>query len=77
MNDPVTEVDASDQEVATTVSFPGSPTIRVNGQDIEPDFVDSGDYTPRCRLYATPSGLRGVPEGAWIEVALERARTAD
>jgi hypothetical protein len=33
-------------------------------------YADSGDYTPRCRLYWTAAGLRGVPDPAWIEEAL-------
>jgi hypothetical protein len=63
-------VDASDPEVAAARRFPGSPTIRVDGIDIEPGFADPGDYTPRCRLYRTAAGLRGVPDPAWIEEAL-------
>ena len=64
------EIDATDPEVAATHRFPGSPTIRVDGVDIEPGFRDPGDYTPRCRLYWTAAGLRGVPDPAWIEEAL-------
>lgn len=68
---PVEEIDASDPEMADRVRFPGSPTIRVDGRDVDPRFSDPGDYTPRCRLYVTASGLRGVPERAWIEAALK------
>jgi hypothetical protein len=63
-------VDASDLDVAAAHRFPGSPTIRVDGIDIEPGFADPGDYTPRCRLYWTAAGLRGIPDPAWIEEAL-------
>jgi len=66
----IQEVDASDPEVASAQRFPGSPTIRVDGVDIEPGFADPGDYTPRCRLYRTAAGLRGVPDPAWIDEAL-------
>ena len=66
----IEEVDASDPDVATALRFAGSPTIRVDGVDVEPGFVDPGDYTPRCRLYWTSAGLRGVPDMAWIEAAL-------
>ena len=67
---PIDDVDASDPEVAAAHRFPGSPTIRVDGRDIQPGFVDPGDYTPRCRVYWTDDGLRGMPERRWIEVAL-------
>ena len=66
----IDEVDASDPEIAAAHRFPGSPTIRVDGTDIEPGFTDPGDYTPRCRLYRTTAGLRGVPELSWIEESL-------
>ncbi len=66
----VEDVNVSDPSQADRLRFPGSPTIRVNGHDIEPDFHDPGDYTPRCRIYFTGSGMSGVPERAWIEEAL-------
>jgi hypothetical protein len=69
----VEEVNATSHEVAEKYRFPGSPTIRIDGADIEPGFVDPGDYTPRCRLYATPSGIGGLPERRWIEDAIDRA----
>ncbi|HJM88793.1 MAG TPA: hypothetical protein QF624_04085 [Dehalococcoidia bacterium] len=59
--------------IGPQVQFAGSPTIRVEGTDGEPDYVDSGDYTPRCRLYNTPHGLAGVPEREWVEAAVDRA----
>ena len=67
---PIREVDATDPVIAERVRFPGSPTIRVDGRDVDPTFVDPGDYTPRCRLYRTDAGLRGLPDRRWIEDAL-------
>ena len=67
---PIDDIDATDPAVAATMRFPGSPTIRVDGVDIEPGFTDPGDYTPRCRLYRASAGLRGVPDPAWIDDAL-------
>ena len=70
---PLVDVDASDPAVAAKLRFPGSPTIRIGGRDIDPGYVDPGDYTPRCRLYRTSEGLRGVPERRWVEDALRQA----
>jgi hypothetical protein len=67
------DIDATDPAVARELRFPGSPTIRVNGVDIEPGFTDPGDYTPRCRLYVTAAGLRGVPQRKWLEAAVRKA----
>jgi len=72
---PVESINASDPAVARANRFPGSPTIRVDGRDIDPDFRDAGDYTPRCRLFRTPEGLRGIPPREWIERALRRSRS--
>ena len=70
---PIEEVDATDPAVAERERFPGSPTIRVDGRDVDPTYVDPGDYTPRCRLYRTAAGLGSLPERAWIEAALRAA----
>lgn len=67
---PITEIDATDPALAAQLRFPGSPTIRIDGRDVEPGYADPGNHTPRCRLYRTASGLRGLPERSWIEVAL-------
>lgn len=67
---PIHDIDATDPVAADRARFPGSPTIRVDGRDVDPSYVDPGDYTPRCRLYRTESGLRGLPERRWIEDAL-------
>jgi hypothetical protein len=69
---PIVDIDATDPAVATALRFPGSPTVRIDGRDVDPSFVDPGDYTPRCRLYRTADGLRGVPERKWIEAAFGR-----
>jgi hypothetical protein len=67
---PIREVDATDLATASRVRFPGSPTIRINGRDVDPGYDDPGDYTPRCRLYRTANGPRGLPDRTWIEDAL-------
>lgn len=69
------DIDASDPDLAAATRFPGSPTIRVDGIDVEPEFEDPGDYTPRCRIYRTPSGFSDIPMREWIEEAIERALT--
>lgn len=72
---PIRDIDATNPETAVSVRFPGSPTIRVDGRDVDPRYMDPGDYTPRCRLYRTSAGLRGLPERSWIEDALRRPST--
>jgi hypothetical protein len=42
----------------------------VNGVDVDPACRDPGDYAPRCRVFHTPQGLRGIWDRGWIEAAL-------
>ncbi len=59
-----TEQDAEQQR------FLGSPTLRVNGHDVEPAANERTDYGIKCRIYRTPEGLTGLPAGRWILAAL-------
>ncbi len=49
--------------------FLGSPTVRVNGSDIEPGADDRTGFTLSCRMY----GSAGVPPRDWMVAALEGA----
>ena len=73
VRDPIRRIEVPDLESGRRVMFPGSPTIRINGTDVEPGWQPSDDFTPRCRLYATSEGLRGLPERRWIENAVKAA----
>jgi hypothetical protein len=64
------DLDASDPTVAALLLFPGSPTVRVNGVDVEPGFADPGDYAPRCRLYRVDGRLARTPDPRWIRNAV-------
>ncbi len=50
--------------------FLGSPTLRVNGQDVEPGAELRRDFAHSCRLYQTSAGPRPLPDAAWIHKAL-------
>jgi hypothetical protein len=53
--------------------FLGSPTLRIDGQDVEPGADERSDYGLKCRLYRTSAGLAGVPAEEWILEALATA----
>jgi hypothetical protein len=59
----------SDEE-ARRLRFIGSPTIRVDGRDVEPGTEERQDYALQCRLYRTANGVRGTPPDDWILEAL-------
>ena len=57
-------------EQARRVRFLGSPTVRVNGRDVEPDAADRAGVGLGCRLYRGPEGFRGTPTDADLRAAL-------
>ena len=61
---------ASDAQ-AEEERFLGSPTVRVNGLDVDPDAELRHAYGLMCRVYRTDEGLRGAPPDAWIATALQ------
>ena len=58
----------TDQE-ARKLRFAGSPTIRVDGEDLFP-VPERGEYALGCRTYATPEGLKGSPTVKMLKEAL-------
>ena len=60
-------------EAAQSERFLGSPTLRVEGVDIDPGAAGRSDYGLKCRLYPTEQGLRGAPPDEWVLDALRHA----
>jgi hypothetical protein len=56
--------------------FLGSPTVRVDGVDVEPGAEQRSDYGLKCRLYQTAAGLIGVPQEEWVREALQHATSS-
>ena len=65
-------VNVPDDETARQVRFLGSPTIRVDGRDVDPQAGERDEYVLSCRVYRTGSGFAGQPEERWVRDALER-----
>lgn len=66
-------VDVPDAETADRTRFLGSPTIRVNGHDIEPGADERSDFVHGCRVFRTERGLSGQPDLRWLRDALAAA----
>ena len=56
-------------EEARKRQFPGSPTIRVDGEDLFP-VPEREDWRLGCRVYATPEGLKGSPTPEMVRAAV-------
>ena len=63
----------SDEEAITNKCI-GSPTIRVNGLDIEYREREPDETSAGVRYYNSPAGWKSVPEKGMILRALESAR---
>lgn len=63
-------VEVADVEAAARLRFLGSPSIRVDGRDIEPGADDRRDYVLACRVYRTATGMSGQPDERWQRDAL-------
>jgi hypothetical protein len=66
-------VDVPDPETAKRTRFLGSPTIRVNGRDIEPGADERREFVLSCRVFRTDGGLTGEPDPRWLHDALLQA----
>jgi hypothetical protein len=60
-------------EEAERERFLGSPTVRVDGEDIDPTAKNRDDFGLECRLYRTDDGLARTPPEEWIRAALDHA----
>ncbi len=63
----------TDQAAAERARFPGSPTVRVAGRDVESGVELAGEYTLECRLYRHEHRLAGYPPERWVRDALVAA----
>jgi len=67
----ITMVKVKSEEDAKRLRFLGSPTVRVNGVDVEPSARGSKDYGFRCRIYRVNGKILGSPSKEMLKQALE------
>jgi hypothetical protein len=69
----VTTVEIEDDEQARRERFPGSPTIRIDGEDVVPPG-DGEPFSLTCRVYRTRDGrISAVPDPEDVRDAVRRA----
>jgi hypothetical protein len=74
VDDEVQLVRVEDPGAAQRHRFLGSPTVRIEGEDVEPSARERSDFGLKCRLFTGPDGLRGTPPDDWVLAAIARAR---
>ena len=72
----ILEIEVCDSAHAEQLAFPGSPTIRIDGKDVETISSGQGGYGVSCRTYVIDGRRRGVPAQEIISKALRSAVAA-
>ncbi len=70
LDEPIVIREVFTQEDAIALAFPGSPTIRVDGRDVDPT-VPQEQPSLTCRVYRLPDGRPSpIPSRLQLEEAL-------
>jgi hypothetical protein len=69
----IAEISVPDEAGAQARHFLGSPSIRVDGLDVEPEMRSSRAFGMACRTYVDQGERTGVPPRAWVRGALREA----
>lgn len=72
----VREVEVRTQEEAESLGFLGSPSVRINGLDIEPEVRSLKNYGLSCRTYLNGPTRSGMPSSELIRFALNEQRSS-
>jgi mercuric ion transport protein len=67
----IREVEVRTQSEAELLGFLGSPSVRINGLDIEPEARNLTSYGLSCRTYVEGTARSGVPSRDLIRRALD------
>src|SRR5258708_33092818 len=71
----VLEVNVSDSSIAQEVGFLGSPSVRVDGLDVEPEARTAREYGMMCRTYSVDGRREGVPSRERLIQAIREANS--
>ena len=72
--DAIEMIAVADRADAQAKRFIGSPTIRIDGVDVEGPDADARGYSYGCRVYAGDDHTAGWPSVDQIRQALRRVR---
>lgn len=67
-------VTIADNDDAVVKNFLGSPSVRVNGKDLEIEEDSTTTYSMRCRIYRTGESQSGIPPKGLLTKAIQAAR---
>ena len=65
----------STSEEAERERFLGSPTVRIDGRDVESEAAGRVDFGLKCRLYRSANAFQGLPPADWTAAAIRDAKS--
>ncbi len=71
----IEQIDVQSHAQALELGFLGSPSIRIDGRDIEPAARASTDYGMMCRTYSVQGRSEGLPPRELLLAAIREAQT--
>ena len=69
----VLETNVGSASIAQDLRFQGSPSIRVNGLDVEPAARSAGDWGMICQTYVFDGRREGLPSREMLRQAIREA----
>jgi len=70
LNDEIREIEVDSQDKAEATAFLGSPSVRINGVDIEPSARGAKGFGLTCRTYIDGATRTGLPSRELITAAI-------
>lgn len=73
----ISEVSVTDFAQGEVLAFPGSPTILVDGKDVDSALPEQGYRGLSCRTYIVDGKRQGFPSHTMTSLAIRSALSAD
>ena len=68
----IDEIEVATPDAAAVLRFLGSPSVRINGHDVEPGADERADFGFMCRTYTESGCIEGTPSTRMIRAAIRR-----
>lgn len=75
LNVPVKTREVKNVKEAVQMRFLGSPTIRIDGRDVEKEARKSLDFGMKCRIYRVRGSIKGHPSKESVREAIKEAKS--
>lgn len=66
----IEKIKVKSEEEAKRLKFLGSPSLRINGKDLDQNSQDSKDFGMKCRIYFEDGKIQGWPSKESIRKAI-------